>query len=209
MLKETLVETHGLSDEQADSVLGYHTETLAGFIPKAKYEAAQAEIAATVNRLNERDRQLADLKKEAAKSGDTAELQQKLDTAIAQNKLDNETAAKELAELKLSSAVDLALTKEGAKNVKAVKALLDLSTVKLDGDSVLGLQDQLTAIKEKEGYMFNPAITGREPYKGARGNADEHKGNPFKQETFNLTEQGRLFKEDPELYKKLKAAAGK
>jgi len=32
--------------------------------------------------------------------------------------------------------------------------------------------------------------------------------NPFKKETFNLSEQARLFKEEPELYKQMKAAAG-
>ncbi|MFD2694727.1 DUF4355 domain-containing protein, partial [Sporolactobacillus shoreicorticis] len=31
--------------------------------------------------------------------------------------------------------------------------------------------------------------------------------NPFSKEHFNLTEQARLFREDPELYKKLKAQA--
>lgn len=33
--------------------------------------------------------------------------------------------------------------------------------------------------------------------------------NPFSKEHFNLTEQGRLLKDDPELYKQLKAQAGK
>lgn len=33
--------------------------------------------------------------------------------------------------------------------------------------------------------------------------------NPFAAETFNLTEQARLYKSDPELFAKLKAAAGK
>lgn len=33
--------------------------------------------------------------------------------------------------------------------------------------------------------------------------------NPFSKEHFNLTEQGRLLKEEPELYRQLKAQAGK
>ena len=32
--------------------------------------------------------------------------------------------------------------------------------------------------------------------------------NPFKKETFNLSEQARLYREEPELYKQMKAAAG-
>ena len=33
--------------------------------------------------------------------------------------------------------------------------------------------------------------------------------NPFKPETFSLTEQGRLFRQDPDLYQRLKAAANR
>lgn len=45
---------------------------------------------------------------------------------------------------------------------------------------------------------------------GASGNAGSQPTdvNPFKKETFNLTEQARLLKENPEKYKQMKAAAG-
>ena len=40
------------------------------------------------------------------------------------------------------------------------------------------------------------------------GNTNQQLTNPFKKETLNLTEQARLLKENPELYKQMKAAAG-
>jgi len=40
------------------------------------------------------------------------------------------------------------------------------------------------------------------------GNSNQQLTNPFKKETLNLTEQARLLKENPELYKQMKAAAG-
>ena len=40
------------------------------------------------------------------------------------------------------------------------------------------------------------------------GNSHQQLTNPFKKETLNLTEQARLLKENPELYKQMKAAAG-
>lgn len=43
---------------------------------------------------------------------------------------------------------------------------------------------------------------------GAGQQANTQIINPFKKETFNLTEQARLMKEQPELYKQMKAAAG-
>jgi len=48
------------------------------------------------------------------------------------------------------------------------------------------------------------ALKGKAPIrKGSTGNMV----NPFAKETFNLTEQGKLLKENPELYKTLKAQA--
>lgn len=49
---------------------------------------------------------------------------------------------------------------------------------------------------------------GSDPPKGDEG--DEYSGkNPFKKDSFNLTEQAKLLKENPELAAKLKAATGK
>lgn len=46
-------------------------------------------------------------------------------------------------------------------------------------------------------------------YKPPTGDGGTPTKNPFSKEHFNLTEQGRIFKEDPDLYKKLKAEANK
>lgn len=45
---------------------------------------------------------------------------------------------------------------------------------------------------------------------GATGNDGKPgaKNNPWKQDTFNLTEQGRITRDNPDLAKKLKAEAG-
>lgn len=62
----------------------------------------------------------------------------------------------EVNQLKLDQAIERQLNKFSAKNEKAVKALLDLKDVELNEDgSVKGLEDQLTALKESESYLFN------------------------------------------------------
>lgn len=66
-----------------------------------------------------------------------------------QSKYDTDTA-----KIKLDSAVDLALVGSRARNIKAVKALLDSDIIKLDGDKVLGLDDQLTKLKTEAAYLF-------------------------------------------------------
>lgn len=204
MLKDALLKL-GLTEEQADKVLGYHTEALASYVPKEKLEAAEAETTQLTASLTERDNQLENLRKSA---GSSEELQSKLDAAIAEKKAAAEKSAADIATYKLESAIDLLLVKEGAKNIKAVKALLDTNLIKLDGESVIGIQDQLTNLRASDKYLFHPVMAGREPYGGQRSAGDEYKDNPFKPETFNLTKQGQLLKDNPELYHKLKAAAG-
>ena len=62
----------------------------------------------------------------------------------------------ELAQLKLDNAIENALTVAGAKNSKAVKALLDVSKVKLGEDGKLtGWDDQIKAIQKSDAYLFN------------------------------------------------------
>lgn len=57
--------------------------------------------------------------------------------------------------------------------------------------------DDAVAAKVKE------TLAGKPP----KVNADPTFKNPFSKEHFNLTEQGKLYKENPELYKQLKAQA--
>ncbi len=90
----------------------------------------------------------------------------------------------------------------------AVIALIDLEKVSVDGNNVIGLQEQLTALKASDAYLFEPSITGHEPFGGDKSSPEGYKDNPYKKETFNLTKQGQLMRDNPELAAKLKAAAG-
>ena len=61
----------------------------------------------------------------------------------------------ELAQVKLDNAIDAALTAAGAKNTKAVRALLDTTKVKMGDDGKLtGWDEQLTAVKKSDAYLF-------------------------------------------------------
>jgi len=65
-------------------------------------------------------------------------------------------ATAQLAQVKFDHALEGALTGAKAKNPKAVKALLEMRNLKLneaDG-SIIGLEDQLKAVKEKNDYLF-------------------------------------------------------
>ena len=71
------------------------------------------------------------------------------DLTTLQTKYDADTS-----KIKLDSALDMALIGSKAKNIKAVKALLDPGIIKLDGDKLLGIDEQLTKLKTEVSYLF-------------------------------------------------------
>lgn len=62
------------------------------------------------------------------------------------------------------------------------------------------------AFDEAVEQKVKEALAGEPPRKNPSDNSLK---NPFSKEHWNLTEQAKLFKENPELYKQLKAQAGK
>lgn len=93
----------------------------------------------------------------------------------------------DIAQIKRDSALTLALTTSKAKNSKALMALLDHDKIKLDGDKLLGLDDQLTALKASDAYLFNDEA-GTPPPPDVLINSGLHHGDPLPQgsETFDF-----------------------
>lgn len=81
----------------------------------------------------------------------------------------------EIEKVRLESKIDLAINNAKAKNVKSVKANLDLEKIKLDGDKLLGFDDQIEALKKSDAYLFDIDNTLN---KGVENNG----GNPRKNE---------------------------
>ena len=69
---------------------------------------------------------------------------------------DSEAKSKEdIKKLQLNYKIENLLLKEGAVNTKAVKALLDSEKISLDGENIIGFDDQLKAIKESDPWAFS------------------------------------------------------
>ena len=95
------------------------------FVARADFNTLNTEKKNLADTVKERDKQLETLK---ASTGDVEALKNQIATL----QTENATAAKaheaEIKSLKIDTAVELALSAAKAKNVKAVKALLDLDT---------------------------------------------------------------------------------
>ncbi len=165
MTKEKLLEW-GLTEEQAAKVM----EGLNGsFVTKARFNEVNTELTAAKNTIKERDTQLETLKKA---SGDTKALQDQITQLQADNKKKDADHAAELKNLKISNAVELALTGAKAKNNTAVKALLAdfIGKAELAEDgTVKGLDDEVKKLVEGKdtAFLFDTKAPDKK-FKGAK-----------------------------------------
>lgn len=206
MNREFLKEL-GIEDDAIEKIMKEHGKTVNDFKEKAgKVDNLQSQIDDYIQQIKDRDKQLDDLAKQAK---DSEELTAEIERLKGENKTATEELQQKLDQQAFEFSLEKALNKAGAKNAKAVKALLDTESIKLDGETLLGLDDQLKVLKESDAYLFGedePAgLKGRKPHEGGTGTQGIK--NPWSKESFNLTEQGRLLREDPELAKQLQGNA--
>lgn len=171
MTKEKLMEW-GLTEEQASKVM----EGLNGsFVTKARFNEVNEENKTLKAQVSERDGQIETLKKSA---GDNTELQNQIATLQEANKQKDKDHANEIKALKISNAVDMALTNAKAKNNTAVKALLTafLENAELaDDGTVKGLDDEIGKLVKgtDTAFLFDAAAGTK--FKGAKA---AEKGDP-------------------------------
>lgn len=161
MTKEQLIAL-GLTEEQANKVM----ESLNGnFVTKARFDEVNNANKQFKEDLKVRDQQLEELKKV-----DAAGLQQQIEKLQGENKAAKENYDAQVKQMQVDNAVEKALSAAKAKNVKAVKALLDLANAELDGESIKGLDEQLKKLQESEDskFLFEAESSGKPAFKGVK-----------------------------------------
>ena len=148
MNKEDLIAM-GLTEEQAKKVM----DSLDGnYVTKTRFNEVNEENKTLKKSVSDRDKQLEDLKKS---SGDNEELKKQIETLQQENANQKMAHDAEMTQLRLDNAIDAALTAAGAKNIKAVRALIDTSKVKVGEDGKLtGFDDLLSAVQKSDSYLF-------------------------------------------------------
>ncbi len=116
----------------------------------------EAEVSAETKKLADKDAELtmaADKIKElteAVKKFDGVDVEKlRTDLAEMSKKYDADTAA-----LKLDNALSKMLSGCGAKDADIVGKLLDRSIIKLDGDKLIGVSEQLEKLKTDKAFLF-------------------------------------------------------
>lgn len=148
MKREELKEL-GLTDEQVGSIMALHGVTVNEL--NSRVSTAEQQATQYQEQLEKNQNELNDFKANAKGNEDLTKQLEDLQSKFDETKTSSE---QQIADLKKSSAIDLALTQAGAKNIKAAKALLDSESLELTDEGLKGLDDQLAALKESDGYLF-------------------------------------------------------
>lgn len=142
------------------------------FVSKEDFNNKNNEVKNLKDQLADRDRQLESLKKV-----DPKQLQEEIETLKESNANKQAEFEKKIHTIKVESALDKALLSSGAKNIRAVKALLDIDVENVKLDQSGNLENILTlieGIKTSDPYLFESdgdpqkGFTGAEPGTGAQ-----------------------------------------
>ena len=148
----------GIDEETAEKLETASQEELKGYIPKSRFDEVNTAKNTAEALVKERDNQLETLKNS---TGDVDSLKEQIETLQADNKAKDEAHAAEIKQLKIDTAIDVALGDAKAKNKVAVKALLkDMDKAELDADGAIkGLAEQIEALQKSDSYLFEGKTT--------------------------------------------------
>ena len=122
------------------------------YVAKEKFLAAATKTAALEKALNEAKAKLAET---ADAAGKIAELQAAVQKCIKEKELMAKQYELKMFALKKAAAIDNALLESKAKNMKAVRALVDDSRIVVKDGKLTGLSEQIDAIKNSDPYLFD------------------------------------------------------
>lgn len=202
-MNREFLEGLGLEKETIDKVMAEHGKTVN--TTKQELSDVTTERDTLQTTLKDRDEQL-----NALKDVKPDELKQQ----ISDLQTANEDAKKEhdatVKDLQLTSAIKLALTGQ-VHDVDVAATLINKEKLVISDDGkVVGLDEQLAGLKESKAYLFKtdePPATPNIFNPGNPSGGPAPTNNPFSEKSWNMTEQTRIFRENPDLYASLKAQA--
>jgi len=157
------------------------------FIPISKFNSKLEEVKQQKEQLDDYKKQLKDLEKKAKGN-------EVLENEIKQLRADNEQKDLDykniIAAKEKDFAIQNAIKDAQGKNVKAIKALLDMDQIKISDAGINGLSDQLKVLKESDAYLF-----GEDKIVGSPGHVpegDKETAKPANLETQLKEEQKKM-----------------
>lgn len=170
-----LLKKLGVAETEVDKIdAEVRKELPKHFVPKSQYnEVSEAKKKAEKD-VADRDKQIEELGKTA---GVSEELKKQIETLTTANREAADKHAAELKDLALTSAIKAALSGK-VHDEGLVAGLFDRDKLVVDGDKVVGLEDQLKSLQESKAFLFKPEETGAGAGAGTGGFKVGGAGNP-------------------------------
>lgn len=121
------------------------------YIPIEKFNAKLEEIKQQKEIIDDNKKQLKDLEKKAKGN---EELEKSIKDLRADNEKKDVDYQATITAQKKDFAVQSVIKDAQGKNVKAIKALLDMNKITVDDSGITGISDQLKTLKESDAYLF-------------------------------------------------------
>ena len=142
------------------------------FIPKSRFDQVNQAKKELEVQLKERDTQLADLSKN---NKDNESLLNQIKDLQALNKQTTTDYENKINQMQFDYALEGALTNAKCKNNKALKALLDINSIKYQEGKLEGLQEQIETLQKDASYLFD--LNTAPNNTGGLGNFGRNAGN--------------------------------
>ena len=197
-------EKLGVDEETAKKLEEASLEELKGYIPKSRFDEVNEAKKKLEDDLKTQVEELEKLKESVKESaGDT----DKLRGQIEQLQTDLKNQQTESVNMAKTYALKEELAKAGVLDADyIIYKAGGLDKFNFDKENKpVGVEDSLKPYKEDT--SMNHLFKQKPPYNPSGGSGGNIT-NPFAKETFNLTEQGRLLRSNPEQARSMAAAAG-
>lgn len=165
LFKSVSEKVNGYNNGNPDKPVKIFDLSSGDYVSVNKYKELETEANGYETQLETMNTELGNLKKKAGDADNEisrrlGELQTKYDT-------DTENLKKTISNLKFNGALDAAIAASGAKSTKALKGVIDIDKIKLDGDKLTGFAEQLEEVKKDYGYLFNDTANSTGMRQGA------------------------------------------
>lgn len=145
------------------------------YVPKTKFDQVNDQAKEYKKQVGERDTQITKLKVEFK---DTEGLKEKVEKLEVDNKTQKEGYEKQLSEIAFNNALEKGLGSFNVKDKTLIMALLNKENLKVDGDNIIGLKEQLEPLQKSHEYLFEKTPNGTGSFStGGKGGEEPTKTN--------------------------------
>lgn len=151
-MKREFLKELGLEDEAINKIMAEHGKSVNDIKEKAeKVDTLESQINDYKQQLEDRDAQLQEL---GEKAQGNEELTSQIEELKQQNEITKNEYEEKLNQQAFEHKLESSLSGAKARNIKSVKANLDLDAIKLKDGELIGLKEQLESLKETDAYLF-------------------------------------------------------